>query len=66
MDETGQAPEEKAPEMALAVADGQAFQIRIPCGAAGPLVINGGGFAGCQEDRGHFPATPHKIVIVWQ
>ena len=50
----------------IAIARRDASMIKRTCNSPAPLVVNGVGFAGCQEDFGHFPASPHKFTIRWQ
>lgn len=38
-------------------------KFRIVCAYPAPLVVNGGGFAGCQLDKGH--TGQHSITITW-
>lgn len=38
--------------------------IRVPCGAAAPLVVNGGGFVGCTKDK-HDADEKHEVRITW-
>lgn len=37
--------------------------IRVACGEPAPLVVNGGGFAMCSQDKGH--AESHSITVTW-
>lgn len=42
---------------------GGVMTMRSPCGAAAPLVANGGGYVGCQLVQGH--DGEHSITIKW-
>ena len=43
---------------------GDSAIIRIPCGAAAPLVLNGAAFVGCSLDAGH--DGPHEVTVRWE
>lgn len=37
--------------------------LKVSCGAAAPVVVNGGGFVGCSLASGH--AGSHEIKVSW-
>lgn len=51
-------------EMATFTSAGESAVIRIPCGAAAPLVLNGAAFVGCSLDAGH--NGPHEVTVRWE
>jgi hypothetical protein len=44
---------------------GDAQTLRVPCGAAAPLVVNGGGFVGCSLAKHPWPEVKHEVRITW-